>query len=84
MPRKPKPPPDDPAQSKRLDHELATDSDKKSFERTFRKIAGVKTKPKPDDPAQSKRFIKAAREYGTDETGKAFERLFKKVVPRKK
>jgi hypothetical protein len=78
--RKPKPKPDDPAQSKRLDHELATDSDKKSFERTFRKIAGVKKKLKPDDPEQSKRFIEAAREYGTDETGEAFERVFKRVA----
>jgi hypothetical protein len=43
MPRKPKPPPDDPEQSKRFieaAREIGTDESPEAFERVFRKVAG--------------------------------------------
>ena len=50
MPRKPKPQPDDPAQSKRfLDMAREVDAEKPSpnFERVFRKVAGQPKRPTP-------------------------------------
>jgi hypothetical protein len=55
MPRKPKPKPDDPDQSKRfidLAHELKAEGDKDSFERTFRKVASA---PKTSREPKTKR-----------------------------
>ena len=55
MPRKPKPPPDDPEQSKRfidLAREVGADGSKDDFERAFKKVASSKKPtPKQRDPA---------------------------------
>jgi hypothetical protein len=58
MPRKPKPPPDDPEQSKRfidMAREIGANASKEEFDRLFRKVANrstrittpPSTKPKP-------------------------------------
>jgi hypothetical protein len=52
MPRKPKPPPDDPEQSKRfidLAREVEAEGSKEEFERAFKKVA--KVRPKKDKDA---------------------------------
>jgi hypothetical protein len=50
MPRKPKPPPDDPEQSKRfinMAREIGADASQEEFERAFEKVA----RPKPAEPS---------------------------------
>jgi hypothetical protein len=50
MPRKPKPPSDDPEQSKRFikaAREIGADESPEAFERVFRKIVRSKPPPKP-------------------------------------
>ena len=50
MPRKPKPPPDDPEQSKRfieIAREAEADSSKEEFDRAFRKVTA---QPRPKGP----------------------------------
>lgn len=54
MTTKPKPKPDDPAQSKRFidtARELETDDDPEAFERVFKKVAHARSAP-PDGPAK--------------------------------
>jgi hypothetical protein len=49
MPRKPKPPPDDPQQSKRfikIAREAGADSTKEEFDRAFKKVATAKDNKK--------------------------------------
>jgi hypothetical protein len=59
MPRKPKPPPDDPEQSKRFieaARELGTDESPEAFERVFRKVVRPKipgTREYPEKPRSS-------------------------------
>ena len=53
MPRKPKPPPDDPEQSKRfidMAREIGADATKEEFERAFKKVTRRKplTRGKPE------------------------------------
>jgi hypothetical protein len=54
MPRKPKPPPDDPEQSKRfieMAREIGADASKEEFERAFKRVASSKrASTKPDIP----------------------------------
>ena len=53
MPRKPKPPPDDPEQSKRfieIAREVGADSTPEEFDRAFKKVAKPR---KPQKPGQS-------------------------------
>jgi hypothetical protein len=50
MPRKPKPPPDDPAQSKRfieMAREVGAEEPSPDFERVFRKVAERSKRPTP-------------------------------------
>jgi hypothetical protein len=50
MPRKPKPPPDDPAQSKRfidMAREVGAEKPSPDFERVFRKVAEQPKRPTP-------------------------------------
>jgi hypothetical protein len=52
MPRKPKPPPDDPVQSERFIEaakELGTDETGEAFERLFRRVIKAKSQPAKRD-----------------------------------
>jgi hypothetical protein len=58
MPRKPKPPRDDPEQSKRfidMAREIGADASKEEFERVFTRVASKNAgaKPKPQSPKKS-------------------------------
>jgi len=51
MPRKPKPKPDDPQQSKRFietAREVGADGDPETFDRAFEKVAREKREPNPE------------------------------------
>ena len=52
MPRKPKPPPDDPEQSKHfidMAREIGADASKEEFERAFRRVTRSRTAPRPSE-----------------------------------
>lgn len=62
MPRKPKPPPDDPEQSKRFikaAREIGTDESPEAFERVFKRIIRAGEIPKPAAPLRRKADDKA-------------------------
>jgi hypothetical protein len=60
MPRKPKPPPDDPAQSKRfidMAREVEAEKPSPNFERVFRKVAEQPKGFPPNSPLTKSGFI---------------------------